>query len=215
MQEAISLIEQTDSAAAVLSPVRIRILKQLREPASAAAVARALGLPRQRVSYHVKALEQSGLLRNVGERRRGNFVERLVQATARYYLIAPQAMGDLGPTLDAAQDRFSSAYLVGMVAEAIRDVAALRRRASETRKKLATFSLDTEVRFACAADQNAFAEELSVCLAQLVKKYDDTEVQEGRRFRFLLAGYPALSRPTTSEDHEAEDHDAEDHEAEE
>ena len=205
MQEAISLIDQTDSAAALLSPVRIRILELLREPRSAAAVARELDLPRQRVTYHVRALEQSGLLRNVGERRRGNFVEQLVQATARHYLIAPQALGKLGPTLDVAQDRFSSAYLVGMVAEAIRDVATLRERASEAGKKLATFSLDTEVRFACAADQDAFAEELSTCLAQFVKKYDDREADQGRSFRFFLAGYPALPRPTTAEVNEAEE----------
>ena len=208
MQQAISLIEQTDSAAALLSPVRLRILELLREPASAAAVARELDLPRQRVTYHVKALEQSGLLRNVGERRRGNFVEKLVQSTARYYLIAPQALGALGPTLDAAQDRFSSAYLVGMVSEAIRDVATLREQASGAGKKLATFSLDTEVRFASGADQSAFAQELSTCLAQLVKKYDDREAEGGRRFRFLLAGYPALARQT-AEFHEAEEQDHE------
>ena len=205
MQEAISLIEQTDSAAALLSPVRMRILELLREPASAAAVARQLELPRQRVTYHVKALEQSGLLRNVGERRRGNFVEKLVQASARYYLIAPQALGDLGPTLDVVQDRFSSAYLVGMVAEAIRDVATLRERASEAGKKLATFSLDAEVRFTSAEDQNAFAEELSTCLTRLVKKYDHKEAEGGRSFRFFLAGYPALPRPTTAEVDEAEE----------
>ena len=76
----------------------MQILKLLREPRSAASVARELELPRQRVTYHVRALEKSGLLRNVGERRRGNFVEQLVQATARYYLIAPQALGDLAPT---------------------------------------------------------------------------------------------------------------------
>ena len=205
MQEAISLIHETDSAAALLSPIRLRILELLREPQSAAAVARDLDLPRQRVTYHVRALEKSGLLRNVGERRRGNFVEQLVQATARYYLIAPQALGDLAPTLDVAQDRFSSAYLVGMVAEAIRDVATLRERASEAGKKLATFSLDTEVRFSCAADQNAFAEELATCLAHLVNKYDDNETDEGRSFRFMLAGYPALPHPTTTEVNEAEE----------
>jgi DNA-binding transcriptional ArsR family regulator len=191
MQEAISLIDRTESAAALLSPVRMQILELLREPRSAASVARELELPRQRVTYHVRALEKSGLLRNVGERRQGNFVEQLIQATARYYLIAPQALGNLAPTLDAAQDRFSSAYLVGMVAEAIRDVATLRERASDAGKKLATFSLDTEVRFSCAEDQNAFAEELATCVAHLVNKYDNHETDGGRSFRFISAGYPA------------------------
>ena len=78
MQQAISVIAQTEPAAALLNPLRMRILALLREPDSAAGVARRLELPRQRVTYHVRALEDSGLLRNVGERRKGNCVEKLM-----------------------------------------------------------------------------------------------------------------------------------------
>lgn len=194
MQQAISIIDRTEPAAALLSPVRLEILKLLREPDSAANIARRLDLPRQRVSYHVRALKDADLLRDVGRRRKGNFVEKLVQSTGRYYLIAPQALGELGANLDAAQDRFSSAYLVGMVAEAIRDVCTLRQRADHEGKKLATLSLETEVNFLDPAAQNAFAEELATCMTRLTKKYHHKGSLGGRTFRFMLAGYPALPR---------------------
>ena len=178
----------------MLSPVRLKILKLLREPDSAANVARHLDLPRQRVSYHVRALKDADLLRDVGRRRKGNLVEKLVQATGRYYLIAPQALGELGASLDAAQDRFSSAYLVGMIAEAIRDVCTLRQRADHAGKKLATLSVETEVHFVDPGAQNAFAEELATYMAALTKKYDHKRGLGGRSFRFMLAGYPAIPR---------------------
>ncbi len=194
MQQAISIIDRTESAAALLSPVRMEILKLLREPDSAANVARRLALPRQRVSYHVRALKDADLLHDVCSRRKGNFVEKLVQATGRYYLIAPQALGELGANLDAAQDRFSSAYLVGMVSEAIRDVCTLRQQADVAGKKLATLSLETEVNFLDPAAQNAFAEELATCMTRLTKKYHHKGGLGGRTIRFMLAGYPALPR---------------------
>ncbi len=209
MQQAISIIDRTEAAAALLTPVRLEILELLREPDSAANVARHLDLPRQRISYHVQALKDADLLRDVGRRRKGNFVEKLVQSTGRYFLIAPQALGELGANLDAAQDRLSSAYMVGMVSEAIRDVCTLRQRADHAGKKLATLSLETEVHFVDPAAQNAFAEELATCMTRLTKKYHHKPGLGGRSFRFILAGYPALpkdrdaphstSRPTAVE----------------
>jgi len=60
---------------ALAHPMRIQILEALREPASAAAVARVIGQPRQKVNYHLKELDSAGLIGLVGERRVGNFVE--------------------------------------------------------------------------------------------------------------------------------------------
>jgi len=198
MQQSIAIVDKTESAAALLNPARMGILQMLRKPDSAASVARRLDLPRQRVSYHVRTLKEAGLLREVGERRKGNFVEKLVQATGRYYLIAPQALGELGATLDVAQDRLSSAYLIGMVSEAVREVCVLRQRADRAEKKLATLSLETEIHFADPAAQNAFTEELASCITKLTKKYNHKRRGGGRGFRFMVAGYPALPRETQS-----------------
>jgi len=96
MGHAVELITGAGAAAAAVHPLRRRILEQLREPGTAAGVARNLGLPRQRVTYHVRELQRLGLMETVGERRRGNCVERLVRATATSYLIAPEALGGVG-----------------------------------------------------------------------------------------------------------------------
>lgn len=190
----LDLIEGVQRARAVLRAPRLEILERLREPDSAAGVARALGLPRQRVTYHVRELEKQGLLRVVGERRRGNFVERLVQATARHYLIAPQALGALGVRPDAIRDRFSSAYLIAVSAQTIREVSELRERARAAGKRLPTLTLETEVRFATAADQHAFAEALTNFVAELAARYHDADAENGRTFRFTIGGHPASGR---------------------
>ncbi|MGH7527685.1 MAG: winged helix-turn-helix domain-containing protein [Gemmatimonadales bacterium] len=191
MQTAVSLIDRPDAAAALLQPARLRILQHLREPDSAAGVARALGMPRQRIGYHVRELEREGLLNHIGDRRKGNCVERLVQATARHYLIAPQVLGALGATPQQVRDRFSSSYLVAVAADTIRTVAALRERAEQAQKQLPTLTLQTDVRFRDAAAQHAFAEELASCIARLTQQYHDGEVKGGRTFRFSILGHPA------------------------
>ena len=85
-QASLEVLDAPGPATAVLDPARRRILSVLREPDSSAGVARRLGLPRQRVGHHVRALEAAGLLTCVGERRKRNCVERLLQATARSYV---------------------------------------------------------------------------------------------------------------------------------
>jgi DNA-binding transcriptional ArsR family regulator len=193
MQSTVQLIDAADTAATMLHPVRRRLLEQFRQPRSAAEVARSLELPRQRIGHHVRVLRDRGLLEKAGERRSGNFVEKLLQSTARVYVIAPQALGDLGDDAQTVRDRFSSEYLVASAARTIRDLNALRKRADEAGKKLATITLETEVRFAGPQQQAAFADELGEALARIAAKYHDDEAANGRRFRFAVAGHPAVS----------------------
>lgn len=192
MQTAVATVESPKRALSLLKPVRQRILELCQEPTSASRVSEVIGMPRQRVGYHVRALEDEGLLRHVGDQRRGNCVERLVQASARRYVISPAALGDLGADPDAIRDRFSSDYLIAVAAKTVRDVGALQTRAHETAKKLPTLSLQTEVRFATAAEQHAFAQELANSVADLVRKYHRGNEDAGRTFRFVVGGYPAI-----------------------
>lgn len=187
----LDILDSADRAALVLDPFRLRILEQLRSPGSAASVASALGIPRQRVNYHVRELERGGFLRMVEQRRRGNCTERLLQTSARRLVLSPQALGALGMPAGEAQDRGSSARLVAMAAEVIRDVARLRRAADAAGKRLATLSLEVDVRFASANDQNAFADELADALSTLVAKYHVPDDVPGRSFRFVVGGHPA------------------------
>jgi DNA-binding transcriptional ArsR family regulator len=157
-------------------------------------VARLLHLPRQRVNYHLRALEKSGLVDFVEERRKGNCLERVVQATARSYLISPEALGRLGPDAALQPDRFSVAYLLSTAARVIRELGILLGRAQKGGKRLATLTLETEVRFSDAAARTAFAEELADAVARLAAKHNSAK-PGSRPFRVILGAYPAITMP--------------------
>jgi DNA-binding transcriptional ArsR family regulator len=192
-QAAVEVLSAAGTAAAVLDPARLKILTALRDPDSSAGVARSLGLPRQRVGHHVRALEAAGLLTFVGERKRRNCVERLLQTSARAYVLAPRLLGDLGPPPDEARDRFSSTYLLGAASRVIEEVSALRPAAEAAGKKLPTLALQTEVRFASARSQNEFLEELVASFSDLVARHHRPDAAGGRTFRLSLLGHPALA----------------------
>lgn len=193
MGAAVGMVSSAEQASAMLEPARMRLLGELATPDSASGLARRLGMPRQRVNYHLRELERAGLVALVEERKKGNCTERVVAATARSYLIDPAVLGPLGADPDRVEDRFSSAYLVALAARAIREVAELRARAEREGKKLATISAQAEVRFASAADRAAFAEDLASAVAQLVHEYHDEAAPGGRVYRFVMGGYPAIT----------------------
>ncbi|MHC4427026.1 MAG: helix-turn-helix domain-containing protein [Planctomycetota bacterium] len=193
----LEVIDDTDRAAAVLSPLRLRLLEVLQEPDSATGLGRRLKLPRQRVNYHLRELEEAGFLRLVEERRKGNCTERIVQATSRHYLISPEVLGVLGDSPEEAGDRFSSAYLVATAASLIKEVAVLRRRAARAGKRLATLTIQADVRFASAADQAGFAEELGQAVTRLVAKYHDDQAPRGRLYRLMAGVHPVITKSET------------------
>ena len=124
-------------------------------------LARTLGVARQKVGYHLKELEKHGLVELVEEKKIGNCVERIVRATGRAYLVSAEALGSLAGGAAEATDRFSAAYVVAVAARALTEVTRLRQAADEAKQRLATLTLETEIRFATAADRGAFAEELT------------------------------------------------------
>ncbi len=154
--------------------LRRRVLDELEEPDSAAGVARRLGVARQKVNYHLRALERDGLVELVDERPRRGFVERRLRAVAR--------------------DRFSSAYLAVAAARTATDVATLRERAGEAGQTLPTVTVETEIRFASPAALRAFAEELAAATARLAAEYDRPDLAGARPFRLLAAAHPAITK---------------------
>ena len=89
MNTAVHVIGEGGPATSALHPLRREILSELAEPESAAGLARRIGVPRQQVNYHIRQLEEQGLVKLVGERRVRNCIERLVQAVGRSYMISP------------------------------------------------------------------------------------------------------------------------------
>ncbi len=207
---ALEVVANPARAAAALHPLRLTLLRELREPASAAALARKLELPRQKVNYHLRELERLKLVDHVEDRRKGNCIERVVQASARHYLIDPGAFGDLAADPAAIRDRFSWAYLVSIASKAVQDLATLRRRADSVKKKLPTFTLDTALRFDSPAALHAFTEELSNEFARLAAKHQSSEnadegsaASKARSFRFFLGAYPEVTKTDEEADAEA------------
>jgi DNA-binding transcriptional ArsR family regulator len=172
--------------------VRARLLAELTEPGSATMLAAKLGLPRQKVNYHIKALERHGLVELIEERRKGNVTERLMRATAASYVISPAALASVQPDPARAPDRLSARWLLAVASRLVRDVGVLITGAARARKRIATFALDGEVRFASAADRAAFAEELASSVAGLVSKYHDESAERGRDHRVIVAIHPSV-----------------------
>jgi DNA-binding transcriptional ArsR family regulator len=185
----VAVIEDPAAAEASLDPIRANLLAALAEPGSATTLAGRVGLPRQKVNYHLRALERHGLVELVEERRKGNVTERVLRATASSYVISPTALAAVAPDPDRAPDRLSARWLLALAARLVRDVGTLLTGATKARKRVATFALDGEVRFASAADRAAFAEELAGTVTSLISKYHS---EAGRDHRLIVAIHPSV-----------------------
>jgi DNA-binding transcriptional ArsR family regulator len=186
----VAVIEDPATAEVCIDPVRARLLAHLTEPASATMLAARVGLPRQKVNYHLRALEQHGLVELVEERRRGNVTERMLRASAASYVISPAALASLAPDPDRAPDRLSARWLLALSARLVREVGALLTGAERARRPLATLAVDAEIRFASAADRAAFATDLTEAVTGLVARYHDETAPGGRPHRLVVALHP-------------------------
>ncbi|MCA2221104.1 ArsR/SmtB family transcription factor [Nonomuraea aurantiaca] len=193
----VAVIEDPAAAEASLDPVRARLLAELAEPGSATMLAAKVGLARQKVNYHLRALESHGLVQLVEERRKGNCTERVMQASAASYVISPTALSAVQPDPSRSPDQLSARWLLAVAARLVRDVGALITGAAKARKRVATFAIDGEVRFSSAADRAAFAEELSGAVASLVSKYHDEQAEDGRPHRLIIAIHPSVGNQPT------------------
>ena len=192
----VAVIEDPQAAEVSLDPTRARLLAELSEPRSATMLAARVGLPRQKVNYHLRALERHGLVELMEERRKGNFTERVLRATAASYVISPAALGAVQPDPRRAPDRVSAGWLLAVASRLVRDVGELIGGAARARQRVATFALDGEVRFASAAERAAFAEELAGAVADLVARYHDPDASRGRDHRLVVALHPSITVQT-------------------
>ncbi|MEO0324975.1 MAG: helix-turn-helix domain-containing protein [Myxococcota bacterium] len=193
--EEIAVIERPGDAIAALKPHRAQLLEALTEPRSAAEVAQLFGLPRQKVRYHLQALERAGLAREAERRQWGGIVERRLVAAASTFVVSPAVLGPVGDPR-RVQDRLVPSYLIALGARLVREVSELLGRARAAAKRLATLSLDTEVCFRSPEDRAAFTAELVACFNALVAKYHATE---GRAHRVVLVAHPLPSHPPPSD----------------
>jgi DNA-binding transcriptional ArsR family regulator len=166
-----------------LAPLRQAVLELLRSPASASQVAAVLGESRQRVNYHVRALERGGLVELVEERQRRGCTERVVRATADAVIVSPSVVGDV-----ADHDRFAADAVLATGARLVRDVAFARAAAAERGQRLLTFSIEAEVGFEHPSDLERFTDALADRIAELAAEFGPGQ----RRYRVVVGGHPAL-----------------------
>ncbi|HEY4570926.1 MAG TPA: helix-turn-helix domain-containing protein [Kribbella sp.] len=181
-------VEEPEKVRLALSPIRRRLLELLREPASATQLAAALELPRQRVNYHLRELEKAGLVELVEERQRRGFTERILRASAATLVVDP---GVMGHTFTQIQDQYAAEHLVGVAVETVRDVARMQSAADADGKRLLTFTLEAEVRFAEPADVHRFTDALTEAVRRVVQEFDS---EGGRPYRLIAGGHPAPRR---------------------
>jgi hypothetical protein len=196
-----ALAEPKRVAALLGHPIRTRIVALARDPSSSTDLAAQLRLSRQRVNYHVRLLARSGFLKRAGQRRKRNLIEQQYVATARAYVLAPEVLGPLALQGPHAEDAFSATRLIGLAAEAQADVSTALEAARTRGQRLATLSLDADIRFDSPAHRQAFTEALQAAITDVIARHTApttmTEGAEGsgRPYRLLIACYPKKSAP--------------------
>lgn len=192
----LDLVSDPRAAATLLEPTRLRLMSELQAKGegSATDLGRRVGLARQKVNYHLRELERAGLVELVDARKKGNCVERIVRASARAYLVAPQALGALAADPARVHDRLSSAYLIALCAQTIAELGEVRERAERAGKKAASMTIQTEVAFASAQAMNSFAEELTRHVVNLTAKYHTPNEPGARLFKVFAGAYSAITK---------------------
>lgn len=180
-------IRDAETLQALSHPTRVQILEALREPGSAAAVARTIGQPRQRVNYHLHELEQAALVRRVGEERTGNFIATLYQSVARSFVVSPQVAWSDPRRMEAMRSQHSLENLVVLGERLQRDAVTLLDRAAFDGEEIPSAAVTAELRFACEEDRSAFMEAYLRSLTDLSKQYAK---KDGEPYRVVVAVYP-------------------------
>jgi DNA-binding transcriptional ArsR family regulator len=195
------LVASMGRASALLHPLRLRILDALREPDSAAGLARRFRMPRQKMNYHVRELARAHFLERAGQRRRRNMIERRYRTTAQGYVLSPELLGRMGLPREHAEDVLSAAYLLGRMAVAQAELVYASREAATQHKRLTTLSVSAELRFESAEQRAKFAAELQRSIIDVIGRFAsphtmaDGSAGAGRPYRLLLGCYPIPPKP--------------------
>lgn len=193
----VASVARLDVLQVLAHPLRVRILEALRAPTSAAAIARRLDEPRQKVNYHLKELSKVGLVHAAGERRNGNFIETLYRAAARTFVVSPRVAWADPRRAHALRDQLPLEQLVQTGEQIQRDASALLDRAAFDGEQIASASVTAEVGFASERERADFLNEYLKAVGPLLKKYG---TKDGARYRVVFAAYPQPTKGTSNDD---------------
>jgi DNA-binding transcriptional ArsR family regulator len=190
----IAVIEDPRAAEAALNPIRARLLAELADGGTASGVAAKVGLTRQQANYHLRTLEENGLVELVEERRNRGMTERVMRATASSYVISPAALPALAPDPDRSPDQLSARWLLALAGRMVAELGTLIARSRAARKPLASFGIDGEIAFASARDRAEFVAELSEHVERLIAAHHSAATPGARKHRLILALHPSVTK---------------------
>jgi DNA-binding transcriptional ArsR family regulator len=186
----VHVVADIESLQSLCHPLRVRILEALREPGSAATVARGVGESRQRVNYHLKGLERAGLVESIGERRTGNFMETLYRSVAESFVVSPQVAWSDPRRVEALRRQHSLETLVTVGERLQRDAVSLLDRAAFDAEEIASAAVEADVHFADERDRAAFLADYLASLRELCDRYG---APTGEPYRVVVAVHPAAT----------------------
>jgi DNA-binding transcriptional ArsR family regulator len=198
-------ITEPASAAEILHPLRLEILRLAVEPISASELAPRLRLSRQRVNYHVRRLAKGGFLRRAGQRRRRNMIEQRYVGSARAFLLSPDLLGAVGADWRRVEDAASAGYLLALGCQMESDLIRVWRQGQVSGKPASTQSLKSQFRFETAEQRARFTRALEEAVVRVVTEHTSPNLRSdgtpapGRPYRLVLGCYPYLPREEAAE----------------
>jgi biotin operon repressor len=196
-----SVRDRTRVGALMAHPLRLAILQAASAPHSATEIAAGLGVPRQRVNYHVDRLRRAGFLVPAGRRKRRGLYEQRYTASAQAYVLDPGVLGSLSARAEHIADRLSGEYLVALSSQMQSELGQVMTEANQEGKRVATMSLSTDIRFTSPEQRARFAYALQKVVTRLVARHtapaqaDDGQPLPGRLFRLVVGCYPPPTTP--------------------
>lgn len=189
-------VQDSERASLLLHPLRQKILSEAREASTAAEIARRVGLPPQKVNYHVRTLADAGFLRPVGEGRKRNLIEKRYRSSARSYVLLSHMLGEMGPGALSEADRFSASHLMGLSSLLQEELAVWLASGRAPEESVPTLSIDAEIRFESSDQRAAFADALQEAVTRVVSQYTAAHRdpkgrrRPGRTYRLVVGCYP-------------------------
>ena len=185
----VEVIEDPAAAAVALDPMRARLLAELVEPGSAAALAARVGITRQKVNYH---LQRARSARPASSWPRSASAAASPSGCCRPRPRPTSSRPPRSREVAVDPDAGRRPSLGSLPRRARRSRRARGRRASRCRaeaagKRLPTMAIDTEIRFRSAEDRAAFADELTAAVLELAARYHH---DDGRPHRLVVAAHP-------------------------
>ena len=186
-------IDDVDQAAALLKPARIDVVRHMAGDTTCTEIAKALGSTPQKIHYHVKALEDAGLVERVSERRVRGIVEGIYRARARSYWLSPRLVGEIGGP-QVSRDQASLGYLITLAEEIQHDVGRLASQVHDGAAETPSLGLSAQIELRDGKARAAFLREVQQTFQDLAERYGATTASRrgarGETFRIALACYP-------------------------